>query len=42
MVERIIEYSSRNRFIVFLLVTSLSAVGVWAMWQPCRIFPIPR
>ena len=33
MVERIIDYSARNRFIVFLLVFSLSAVGLWAMWQ---------
>lgn len=33
MVERIIEYSARHRFIVFLLVFSLSAVGLWAMWQ---------
>jgi Cu(I)/Ag(I) efflux system membrane protein CusA/SilA len=33
MVEWIIEYSARNRFIVFLLVFSLSAVGLWAMWQ---------
>src|SRR5574339_630098 len=33
MVERIIEYSARNRFIVFLLVFSLSAIGLWAMWQ---------
>ena len=33
MVERIIEFSARNRFIVFLLVFSLSAVGLWAMWQ---------
>jgi copper/silver efflux system protein len=33
MVERIIEYSARNRFIVFLLVFSLSAVGLWAMWR---------
>jgi copper/silver efflux system protein len=33
MVERIIEYSARNRFIVFLLVFSFSAVGLWAMWQ---------
>jgi len=33
MVERIIEYSARNRFIVFLLVFSLSAVGLWAMWK---------
>jgi copper/silver efflux system protein len=31
MVERIIEYSARNRFIVFLLVFSFSAVGLWAM-----------
>ena len=33
MVERIIEFSARNRFIVFLLVFSFSAVGVWAMRQ---------
>ena len=33
MVERIIEFSARNRFIVFLLVFALSAVGLWAMWQ---------
>ncbi len=33
MVERIIEYSARHRFIVFLLVFSMSAVGLWAMWQ---------
>ena len=33
MVERIIDYSARNRFIVFLLVFALSAVGLWAMWR---------
>jgi Cu(I)/Ag(I) efflux system membrane protein CusA/SilA len=33
MVERIIEFSARNRFIVFLLVLAFSAVGLWAMWQ---------
>ncbi len=33
MVERIIEYSARNRFIVFLLVAAFSAAGLWAMWQ---------
>ncbi|TKB81852.1 MAG: efflux RND transporter permease subunit, partial [Nitrospira sp.] len=33
MVETIIEFSARNRFIVFLLVFSFSAVGLWAMWQ---------
>ena len=33
MVERIIEYSARNQFIVFLLVLSFSAVGLWALWQ---------
>ena len=33
MVEGIIEFSARNRFIVFLLVFSFSAVGLWAMWQ---------
>jgi Cu(I)/Ag(I) efflux system membrane protein CusA/SilA len=33
MVERIIEFSARNRFIVFLLVFLFSAVGLWAMWQ---------
>ncbi len=33
MVAQIIEFSARNRFIVFLLVFSCSAVGLWAMWQ---------
>ncbi len=33
MVERIIEFSARNRFIVFLLVFSLAAAGLWAMQQ---------
>lgn len=33
MVEQIIEFSARNRFIVFLLVFSFSAVGLWAMRQ---------
>ena len=31
MVEQIIEFSARNRFIVFLLVFSFSAVGVKEM-----------
>ncbi|MDH5668285.1 MAG: CusA/CzcA family heavy metal efflux RND transporter [Nitrospira sp.] len=31
MVERIIEFSARNRFIVFLIVFGLAAVGLWAM-----------
>ena len=33
MVENIIEFSARNRFIVFLLVFSFAAIGLWAMWQ---------
>lgn len=33
MVERIIEFSARNRFIVFLLVLAFSAIGLWALWQ---------
>ncbi len=33
MVNAIIEYCARNRFIVFLLVLSFSAVGLWAMWH---------
>ncbi|MBI5410627.1 MAG: efflux RND transporter permease subunit, partial [Nitrospirae bacterium] len=33
MVSSIIEYCARNRFIVFLLVFSFSAVGLWAMRQ---------
>ncbi|MCS6289333.1 MAG: efflux RND transporter permease subunit [Nitrospira sp.] len=33
MVEQIIDFSARNRFIVFLLVFSFSAVGLWAMRQ---------
>ena len=31
MVGRIIEFSARNRFIVFLLVFGLAAAGLWAM-----------
>src|SRR5713101_2960502 len=31
MVERIIDFSARNRFIVFLLVFSLAAAGLWAL-----------
>ncbi len=31
MVERIIEFSARNRFIVFLLLFGLAAAGLWAM-----------
>jgi len=31
MVERIIEFSARNRFIVFLLVFGFAAAGLWAM-----------
>lgn len=33
MVEQVIAFSARNRFIVFLLVVSCSAVGLWAMRQ---------
>ncbi len=33
MVERIIEFSARNRFMVFLLVFGLAAAGLWAMKQ---------
>jgi Cu(I)/Ag(I) efflux system membrane protein CusA/SilA len=31
MVERIIDFSARNRFIVFLLVFGLASAGLWAM-----------
>jgi copper/silver efflux system protein len=31
MVERIIEFSARNRFIVFLLIFGLAVAGLWAM-----------
>jgi len=31
MVERIIEFSARNRLIVFLLIFGLAAAGLWAM-----------
>ncbi|MDH5625842.1 MAG: efflux RND transporter permease subunit, partial [Nitrospira sp.] len=31
MVESIIEFSARNRFIVFLLIFGLAAAGLWAM-----------
>ncbi len=33
MVERIIEYSARNRFLVFLLVFSTALGGLWALRQ---------
>ncbi len=33
MVERVIEFSANNRFIVFLFVFALSAAGLWAMRQ---------
>jgi len=33
MIERIIEFSARNRFIVFLLIFGLAAAGLWAMKQ---------
>jgi copper/silver efflux system protein len=31
MVERIIDFSARNRFIVFLLIFGLAMAGWWAM-----------
>lgn len=31
MIERIIEYSAQNRFMVFLFVTILTFIGLWAM-----------
>ncbi|MDH4301476.1 MAG: CusA/CzcA family heavy metal efflux RND transporter [Nitrospira sp.] len=31
MVERIIEFSAKNRFIVFFLIFGLAAAGLWAM-----------
>ena len=33
MVERIIEYSAKNRFLVFLLVLSTALAGLWALRQ---------
>ncbi len=33
MVERIIEYSAKNRFLVFLLVLSAALAGLWALRQ---------
>jgi Cu/Ag efflux pump CusA len=33
MIERIIEYSARNRFLVVLLVAFATAVGVWSIRQ---------
>src|SRR5437867_3208501 len=32
MIDRIIEYSARNRFLVLLLVFFASAAGVWSLW----------
>lgn len=31
MIERIIDFSARNRFIIFLLIFALAAAGLWAM-----------
>ena len=31
MINRIIEFSGRNKFIVFVLVAAAVAVGVWSM-----------
>ena len=31
MIDRIIEYSARNRFLVILLVALASAAGVWSL-----------
>ncbi|MEW6544626.1 MAG: CusA/CzcA family heavy metal efflux RND transporter [Nitrospirota bacterium] len=33
MVERIIEFSARNRFLVFLLIFTSAAAGLWALKQ---------
>ena len=33
MVQQIIDFSARNRFMIFLLVFAFSAVGLWAMSQ---------
>ena len=33
MIERIIEFSARNRFFVFLIITFLLAWGLWALWN---------
>ena len=32
MIDRIIEYSARNRFLVLLLVFFATAAGVWSLW----------
>jgi copper/silver efflux system protein len=40
MVERIIDYSARNRFIVFLFVFGLAMAGWWAL-QHTPIDAIP-
>ncbi len=41
MISRIIDYSARNKFIVFLLVFFLSAWGYWAMPHTARRHPRP-
>ena len=42
MIDRIIEYSARNRFLVLLLVSFATAVGVWSLRRapstPSRTF----
>ena len=36
MIEKIIEYSARNKFIVLLLVSVMVAWGIWVM----RVMPL--
>ena len=33
MIEKIIEFSARNRFFVFLIITFFLAWGLWALWN---------
>ena len=33
MIERIIDFSARNRFFVFLIITFCLAWGLWALWN---------
>lgn len=40
MVEKIIEFCARNRFIVFLMVAALTIMGLWA-WKNTRIDALP-
>ena len=41
MIDRIIEFSGRNRFVVFVLVGAAAACGLVVACAPFRSMPFP-